>query len=64
MFTGVAKNHRNKPREVTGYAEPSSTDGTSGRIKVRIHADGVTLVFDGSYRADSAFEQSNQVTPP
>lgn len=46
-FTGDAKNHKGKPREVTGRAEP--TDARAGHIKVRIRVDGVELVFDGSY---------------
>lgn len=47
-FTGDARNHRDKPRRVTGHAEPA--DVTSGRIKVRIHLDDLTLVFEGTYR--------------
>lgn len=50
-FTGDAKNHRGKPRHVSGHATPGSPDGASGRIKVRIHVDDVTLVFDGDYQA-------------
>lgn len=51
-FTGEALNHKGKTRRVTGRAEPA--DPTSGRIKVRIHVDDVTLVFDGTYRFPSA----------
>lgn len=47
-FTGDARNQRDKPRRVTGHAEPA--DATSGRIKVRIHLDDLTLVFEGAYR--------------
>ncbi len=47
-FTGDAHNHRDKPRRVTGHAEPA--DPASGRIKVRIHLDDLTLVFEGVYR--------------
>ena len=47
-FTGDATNHKNKPRTVTGYAEPA--DASSGKIKVRIMADGIELVFNGTYR--------------
>lgn len=46
-FTGTATNHKNKPREVSGYAQP--TDATTGKIKVRIQADGFTLIFNSSY---------------
>ncbi len=47
-FTGDATNHKNKPRTVTGYAQPA--DPTSGKIKVRIMVDGVELIFNGTYR--------------
>jgi len=50
-FTGDAKNHKGRPREVTGRAEP--TDATTGRIKVRIRVDGVELVFNGGYTLDA-----------
>ncbi len=47
-FTGEATNHRNKPRTVTGRAQPAGA--TSGKIKVRIMADGIELIFNGSYQ--------------
>jgi hypothetical protein len=47
-FTGDATSHKNKPRKVTGYALPA--DATSGKIKVRILADGYELIFNGTYR--------------
>lgn len=47
-FTGQGTNHKNKPRTVTGRAEPTSATG--GKIKVRIGADGYELVFNGTYR--------------
>ena len=47
-FTGEAANHRNKPRQVTGRTQP--TDGSSGKFKIRIKADGYELVFNGTYR--------------
>jgi hypothetical protein len=50
-FTGEAFNHKNKPRAVTGYAQPA--DATSGKIKVRIMADGIELIFNGNYRFES-----------
>ena len=46
-FTGQAVNQKDKPRAVTGRAQ--RTDATSGRIKVRIMADGVELVFNSTY---------------
>ncbi len=47
-FTGEAFNHKNKPRKVSGRAQPAG-DGT-GRIKVRIGVDDTELIFNGSYR--------------
>lgn len=46
-FTGEAQNHKRKPRQVTGRAQPGSA--SAGKIKVRIAADGVELIFNGSY---------------
>lgn len=47
-FTGEASNHKNKPRTVTGRAQPA--DPLSGKIKVRIMADGIELIFNGTYQ--------------
>lgn len=47
-FTGDALNHRNKPRKVTGRAQPESA--AAGRIKVRIHVDDIELIFNGPYQ--------------
>ena len=47
-FTGSATNHKHKPRSVTGRAQP--LDATTGKIKVRIKADGVELIFNSTYR--------------
>jgi hypothetical protein len=47
-FTGEGINDRNKPRPITGYAERA--DDNSGKIKVRLNADGVELIFNGTYR--------------
>lgn len=47
-FTGEALNHKNKPRHVTGYADPA--DPATGRIKVRIAVDDVELIFNGPYK--------------
>jgi hypothetical protein len=47
-FTGDAANHKNKPRTVTGRAQPAGP--TSGKIKVRIMADGIELIFNGGYQ--------------
>ena len=51
-FTGDAKNHKGKPRAVTGRAEPAGSK--DGRIKVRIRVDDVELVFNGHYTLDPA----------
>jgi len=50
-FTGEATSHKNKPRQVTGRAQPA--DAVSGKIKVRILADGYELIFNGGYRFES-----------
>ena len=47
-FTGEATNHKGKPRVVTGRAQPA--DPLSGKIKVRIMADGIELIFNGTYQ--------------
>lgn len=46
-FSGDALNHKRKPRKVTGRAQPEGSG--AGKIKVRIHVDDVTLVFNGGY---------------
>jgi len=46
-FKGNATNQKNKPRTVTGRAQPA--DATTGKIKVRVMADGVELIFNGTY---------------
>lgn len=46
-FTGDAVNHKNKPRHVTGYADPAA--GATGKIKVRIGVDDTELIFNGTY---------------
>jgi hypothetical protein len=47
-FTGAATNHKKKTRQVSGRAQP--TDATTGKIKVRITADGYTLIFNSTYQ--------------
>lgn len=51
-FAGEAFNHKNKPRKITGRAQPA--DARSGKIKVRIHVDDVELIFNGPYRFATA----------
>ena len=51
-FTGEAFNQKNKPRKVTGRAD--RTDGSTGKIKVRISVDDTELVFNGTYRFNNA----------
>jgi len=53
-FTGTATNHKNKPRTVTGYAQPA--DAISGKIKVRIGVDDTVLIFNGTYRFETAMK--------
>jgi hypothetical protein len=47
-FAGEASNHKGKPRTVSGRAQPA--DAVSGKIKVRIGADGYELIFNSTYR--------------
>ena len=47
-FTGEAFNQKSKSREVTGRVQPATA--TSGKIKVRILADGYKLVFNSTYQ--------------
>jgi hypothetical protein len=47
-FSGEARNQKNKPRHVTGYAE--QTNPANGKIKVRIGVDDTELVFNSTYR--------------
>ena len=62
-FTGEASNHKNKPRTVTGRAQPAT--GTGGKIKVRIMADGVELIFNSTYQFAGVKEPAKPgVTPP
>lgn len=51
-FTGEAFNHKNKPRHVTGRAQP--IDSTSGKMKIRIKVDDIELIFNGTYRFETA----------
>ena len=62
-FTGEAFNHKNKPRHVTGRVEPATAN--SGKIKVRIMADGIELVFNSTYEFLAAKPADRPaVTPP
>ncbi len=51
-FTGEARNHKDKPRHVTGHADRG--DAASGKIKVRIGVDDTEIIFNGAYRFDHA----------
>lgn len=53
-FTGEGTSHKNKPRQITGYAERA--DGASGKIKVRLIADGIELIFNGTYRFNNVLK--------
>ena len=53
-FTGEAFNHKNKPRRVTGRAQPAGPGRGEGRIKVRIGVDDIELIFNGDYRFEDA----------
>jgi len=56
-FTGEAMNHKNKPRHVTGYADPAG-DAT-GKIKVRIGVDDTELIFNGTYNLSTVSYQAS-----
>lgn len=47
-FTGEAFNQKNKPRKVTGRAQPINS--TSGKMKIRINVDDLELIFNGTYQ--------------
>jgi hypothetical protein len=47
-FKGEARNHKQKPRHVTGRAD--RTDAATGTIKVRIGVDDTELIFNTTYR--------------
>lgn len=53
-FAGDALNHKNKPRRVTGRAQPAAPGRGEGRIKVRIGVDDTELIFNGAYRFEAA----------
>ncbi|MCF7688430.1 MAG: hypothetical protein K9M98_04725 [Cephaloticoccus sp.] len=59
-FTGEAFNHKNKPRKVTGYAEPRGSD--TGKIKVRIGVDDLELIFNGVYHLSTHTIQADQLS--
>ena len=47
-FKGEAANQKGKPRKVAGKIQPA--DSTSGKIKVRVSADGVELIFNTTFQ--------------
>jgi hypothetical protein len=47
-FTGEGASQKQRPRKVTGRITP--VGATTGKMKIRISADGYTLVFNGTYR--------------
>lgn len=62
-FTGEAANDKRKPRTVTGRAQPAT--GTGGKIKVRVMADGIELIFNGTYQlAAGKIHSGAPPTPP
>jgi hypothetical protein len=60
-FTGEAHNQKHKPRHVSGHADPGGPD--RGRIKVRIGADDVELIFNGTYQL-AVFTRQAEATQP
>lgn len=61
VFTGEAQNHKGKPRHVTGHADPTGPD--TGKIKVRIGAGDVELIFNGTYQLAVAGKIAAEVQP-
>lgn len=55
-LTGAATNHKSKPRAVSIRATRGESSG--GRIKVRIEADGIELIFNGDYSTDASSVES------
>jgi len=53
-LSGAATNHKGKPRTVSIKATPGDPPG--GKIKVRIKADGIELIFNGEYTATASAE--------
>ena len=47
-FRGEGANQKGKPRKINGRVVPG--DAHTGRIKIRITADGYTLIFNSTYR--------------
>ena len=47
-FRGEGVNRKGKPRQVTGRVQP--VDAHSGKIRLRIAADGYALTFASTYR--------------
>ncbi|MFI5357964.1 MAG: hypothetical protein ACHQ4G_11585 [Opitutales bacterium] len=47
-FRGEGINQKKRLRKLTGRVQPDNAG--SGKIKIRITADGYTLVFNGTYR--------------
>jgi hypothetical protein len=47
-FAGDGVSQKNRPRVITGRLTPDGA--AAGKIKIRITADGYTLVFNGAYR--------------
>ena len=48
VFNGEAVNHRKKKRSIEVRAEPA--DAARGKLKISIMADGIRLIFHGTYR--------------
>ncbi len=59
-FTGEAFNHKQKPRKISGYADPATAQ--NGRTKVRIGVDDLELIFNGPYTL-STFTKQAETTP-
>lgn len=54
VFAGEARNHKNKPRTISGHAD--RTDAANGKIKVRIGVDDTELIFNSTYRLNNVLK--------
>ncbi|HEY4300767.1 MAG TPA: hypothetical protein VGM73_07840 [Candidatus Didemnitutus sp.] len=47
-FAGAGADRKGRKRTVSGRAVPA--DAHTGKLKLRIHVDGIDLVFNGTYK--------------
>ncbi|HVU15647.1 MAG TPA: hypothetical protein VHD32_01885 [Candidatus Didemnitutus sp.] len=47
-FAGSGADKKGRPRTVSGRAQPA--DAKTGKLKLKIHVDGIDLIFNGTYK--------------